>query len=574
MLTPAQHEAVTHPGGPLLVIGGAGTGKTRILVERFGWLAAEQAVAARGDPRADVLGARRGRRCASGSRRGSARRRRRSSPVTTFQSLCARLLHDEALEAGVDPFATPVSRRGPAGDAARAHRRAAAAPPRPARQPERAARLGRRAHRPAQGRAGLAARTTRAWAATLGEGDAGARRPRARVRRAVPRPRPPAGRRRDARLRRPRPARLPPPAREAARARAARRPPPARPRRRPPGHELRPGPAAAAARRRARQRHRRRATTTRRSTASAAPRPRRSPTSRPSGRAAKVVRLERSFRSARAHRAPRPRRSPSRRGAGSRSRSRAAGAGPGEVAFWRCAYERAQAQAVAAEVERLIAREDVAPEDVCVLVRSVRSEGQAVAVAFEERAVPYRLAGAAAFFQRAEVRDLLAWLRLLVDPGDAGAVVRALARPPVELRAIDLARVTQIARRRKLDMVAALQAALESPQIPPEARDRITSFLGLYRAAAARAGLHAPRPLRAPADRAARAAPPAAVRRLDRGRRAPAQPGQVRRAGRRLRAPLAAGHRARVRPLDRRGRRRRPARGGGRRRPTARPACR
>ena len=69
----------------------------------------------------------------------------------------------------------------------------------------------------------------------------------------------------------------------------------------------------------------------------------------------------------------------------------------GEVAFWACASERAQAQAVAAEVERLIAREDVVPEDVCVLVRSVRAEGQAVAVALEERAVPYRLAGAATF---------------------------------------------------------------------------------------------------------------------------------------------------------------------------------
>ena len=163
----------------------------------------------------------------------------------------------------------------------------------------------------------------------------------------------------------------------------------------------------------------------------------------------------------------------------------AADAPTGEVAFWRCASERAQAQAVAADVERLLGREDVAPEDVCVLVRSVRGEGQAVAVAFEERAVPYQLAGAAAFFQRAEVRDLLAWLRALVDPGDAGAVVRALARPPVELRSVDLARATQIARRRKLDMIAALGAALEAPQVPPEARDRIADFLGLYRAAAA-----------------------------------------------------------------------------------------
>ena len=83
------------------------------------------------------------------------------------------------------------------------------------------------------------------------------------------------------------------------------------------------------------------------------------------------------------------------------------------------------------------------------------------------------------------MRDLLAWLRLLVDPGDAGAVVRALARPPVELRAIDIARCTQIARRRKLDMVGALGAALESPQIPPEARERIRTFLKLYRAASA-----------------------------------------------------------------------------------------
>src|SRR5215207_7013105 len=161
-----------------------------------------------------------------------------------------------------------------------------------------------------------------------------------------------------------------------------------------------------------------------------------------------------------------------------------AGAPAGDVAFWRCASERAQAQAVAADIERLVAREDLAPEDVCVLVRSVKTEGQAVAAALEERAVPYRLTGAAAFFQRAEVRDLLAWLRLLVDPGDAGAVVRALARPPIELRAIDLARCTQIARRRKLDMVAALGAAMESPQIPPEARDRIAVFLKTYRSAA------------------------------------------------------------------------------------------
>ena len=91
--------------------------------------------------------------------------------------------------------------------------------------------------------------------------------------------------------------------------------------------------------------------------------------------------------------------------------------------------------------------------------------------------------GAAAFRERAEVRDVLAWMRLLADPHDAAAVVRALARPPIELRQVDLARVIALARRRKLDMVAALGAAIESPQVPPDARERVQRFLELRRAA-------------------------------------------------------------------------------------------
>jgi DNA helicase-2/ATP-dependent DNA helicase PcrA len=94
--------------------------------------------------------------------------------------------------------------------------------------------------------------------------------------------------------------------------------------------------------------------------------------------------------------------------------------------------------------------------------------------------------------ERAEVRDVVAWTRLLADPGDASAVVRALARPPIELRQVDIARVIQIARRRKLEMVAALACAIESPQVPPEARARIQRFLELHRAATA--ALDAARP--------------------------------------------------------------------------------
>jgi DNA helicase II / ATP-dependent DNA helicase PcrA len=156
-----------------------------------------------------------------------------------------------------------------------------------------------------------------------------------------------------------------------------------------------------------------------------------------------------------------------------------------EVRFWRCADERAQAFSVAADIERLIGASNVQPRRIAVLVHSMESDSRPLAGALRERAIPHRLLGRAALFERAEVRDVLAWLRLLLDPGDAGAVVRALVRPPIELRQVDVARVVQVARRRKLDMVAAAGASIELAHIPPEACERIARFLQLQRACSA-----------------------------------------------------------------------------------------
>lgn len=153
------------------------------------------------------------------------------------------------------------------------------------------------------------------------------------------------------------------------------------------------------------------------------------------------------------------------------------------VRFWKCANERAQSQAVAREVEHLLVAGTEA-QQICVLVAEPARQGGTIAAAMEERGIPFHLSGPAALFQRPEVRDAIAWLRALADPDDSPAVARALTRPPIELRPGDLARLTTIARRRKQDMVAACEAALDSPQFQPEARERIQSFLKLYNAAA------------------------------------------------------------------------------------------
>ncbi len=478
----AQHEAVTHPGGPLAIVAAAGTGKTHTLVERFSWLAEQ------GTPADAILVLTFSPAAADDLRERIETRvpvRYEELSVTTFQGFCARLLREEALEAGVDPFAAPVTvsdrlamlleridelplawhdlRGNPSALLGSIVQRidrlkdelvtAGDYEAWASKLPEESETDRARAAREREFAAIYAAHDRMlADAGTLDFGDLvlhayGLLRSKPHVR-----------------------------ARLAARFHHVL------------VDELQDASFAQGLLLRLlvaehgnvtvaadddQSIHRFRGASTKGISDFRAEWP-----------DAAVVRLSESFRAgerliaaAQSVVAPDPGRLPKRLEA-------RAGAPAGEVEFWRCASERAQAQAVAADIERLVARAEVAPEDVCVLVRSVKGEGQAVAAALEERAVPYRLSGAAAFFQRAEVRDLLAWLRLLVDPGDAGAVVRALARPPIELRAIDLARCTQIARRRKLDMVAALGAAMESPQIPPEARERILAFLKLYRSAA------------------------------------------------------------------------------------------
>jgi DNA helicase-2/ATP-dependent DNA helicase PcrA len=486
VLSPDQLEAVTHPAGPLLVVGGAGTGKTRVLVARFAHLVQQ------GTPPEQIL-------ALTFSTPAADELRERielaiSQPfeelaVSTFQGFCAQLLREEALDAGIDPFATPVS---PA--------------ERLAILLERIDELPLSQHdlrgNPSVLIGAIVQRIDRlkdelitagdyaAWAETLPEDSDTARARAAREREfaaiyaahdamlaqagtldfgdlvlhafRVLRERPHVRARLSQRFRHV----LVDEYQDTNFAQ---------------GLLLRllaGGGSITAAGDDDQAIHRFRGAATKNLDDFT--------TDFPGGA---VVRLEESLRAgqrildaATAVVAP----------IDQRIAKPLSGPDGGEVAFWRCGNDRAQAQAVAADVERLIAREGVAPEDVCVLVRSVKGEGQAVAVAFEERAVAYRLTGAAAFFQRAEVRDLLAWLRLLADPGDSGAVVRALARSPVELRSIDIARVTQIARRRKLDMVGALGAALESPQIPPEARERIVAFLKLYRSASS--ALDATRP--------------------------------------------------------------------------------
>src|SRR4051812_39576705 len=105
-LTDAQREAAVHADGPLLLLGGAGTGKTRALIARFGWLV-EQGVA---PERIALLASSAGTAAALRTRvEGVIERAYEELAVASVPELCARLLRGESPAAGLDPFAAAAS---------------------------------------------------------------------------------------------------------------------------------------------------------------------------------------------------------------------------------------------------------------------------------------------------------------------------------------------------------------------------------------------------------------------------------------------------------------------------------
>src|SRR5215208_5647801 len=85
------------------------------------------------------------------------------------------------------------------------------------------------------------------------------------------------------------------------------------------------------------------------------------------------------------------------------------------VTLLAAADERDEAEWVVRELERRSAAGDWAYADMAVLYRT-NSQSRALEEAFRRAGIPYRLVGAISFYERREVKDLLAYLRLLANP--------------------------------------------------------------------------------------------------------------------------------------------------------------
>ncbi|MCB9228366.1 MAG: UvrD-helicase domain-containing protein [Deltaproteobacteria bacterium] len=91
--------------------------------------------------------------------------------------------------------------------------------------------------------------------------------------------------------------------------------------------------------------------------------------------------------------------------------------------------------------------------------------------------IPYRIYGALRFYDRAEIRDILAWIRLMVNPGDDLAFQRAIVTPPRGIGATTLVLIKDQALKEGSSLLDSLRMLAAQPELPRVTK-KLQAFLG------------------------------------------------------------------------------------------------
>src|SRR5438445_5783093 len=134
------------------------------------------------------------------------------------------------------------------------------------------------------------------------------------------------------------------------------------------------------------------------------------------------------------------------------------------------ADERDEAEWLATEFARRAAEDDIAYEGMAILYRT-NAQSRPLEQAFRFRGIPYRLIGAISFYERREVKYLLAYLRLLANPADDEAFLRAIAVPRRGLGDTSIAALTRTAQHWNKPLLETARGAGGMPELRPNVRE-------------------------------------------------------------------------------------------------------
>ena len=143
--------------------------------------------------------------------------------------------------------------------------------------------------------------------------------------------------------------------------------------------------------------------------------------------------------------------------------------------------ERDEGRWIAGEIERRHA-EGLSYEDVAVFYRT-NAQSRMLEDMLLRAGVPYRIVGGVRFFDRAEIRDVMAYLTLVVNPADDIAAKRVINVPRRGIGKTTIERIEQFGREMGLSFMDAAELVVADPEVRAATRNAVAEFVTLLKTA-------------------------------------------------------------------------------------------
>ena len=147
---------------------------------------------------------------------------------------------------------------------------------------------------------------------------------------------------------------------------------------------------------------------------------------------------------------------------------------------FECKDSEHEAERVADEIAFLAQKHKAPWHEFAILFRG-NFQSRPLEKALQLRRVPYHLSGGTAFLERQEVKDALAWLRLIANPDDDAAFLRAVTSPKREVGSTTLARLGELAAQGNTGLARAAARIEVLKQLPARAAAALDGFVQIIK---------------------------------------------------------------------------------------------
>ncbi len=141
----------------------------------------------------------------------------------------------------------------------------------------------------------------------------------------------------------------------------------------------------------------------------------------------------------------------------------------------RCSNEDAETERVVNDIIENRLRRRCYFRDFAVLYRG-NHQARLLEMKLQAQGIPYELSGGTSFYARAEIKDIMAYLRLLVNPDDDNAFLRIINTPRRQIGPGTLEKLAGYATRRELSLLAAIGELGLREDIAPANLQRLEKF--------------------------------------------------------------------------------------------------